>query len=120
MSDPASRSRWTSSALWAAVLLVSSSWPNPGVPQFGHGDKVVHALLFGVLAWLVGRAWSSLGPSRVALSFAGIAAFAALDEWHQAFIPGRSASVADWIADVGGAAVGLLAVAARRRAARAA
>jgi VanZ family protein len=31
-------------------------------------------------------------------------AFGASDEWHQSFVPGRSAEVADWVADTAGAA----------------
>jgi VanZ family protein len=40
----------------------------------------------------------------------GIAAVGALDEWHQDFIPRRSMSFADWIADSSGALVGILLV----------
>jgi VanZ family protein len=32
--------------------------------------------------------------------------YAATDEWHQLFVPQRSADVADWAADVVGAAAG--------------
>jgi VanZ family protein len=39
-----------------------------------------------------------------------IAAVGALDEWHQDFIPRRSMSFADWIADSSGAIVGALLV----------
>ncbi len=31
-------------------------------------------------------------------------AFGASDEWHQSFVPGRSAELADWVADTAGAA----------------
>jgi VanZ family protein len=37
-----------------------------------------------------------------------IAAFAAVDEWHQEFVPGRAADPIDWAADVVGAAAGLI------------
>jgi VanZ family protein len=37
------------------------------------------------------------------------AGIAALDEWHQQFVPGRSASLGDWVADVAGAGIILLA-----------
>jgi VanZ family protein len=102
--------------LWALTLLAVTSWPNPGVPQVGHADKVVHALLYGVLGWLVARAEPTwLTPGRALPVLAAIAAFAALDEWHQTLVPGRSGSVDDWAADVVGAALALTLAAYRRR-----
>jgi VanZ family protein len=116
------RSRWAPPALWAALLIALTSWPNPPVPQVGQGDKLVHVLLYGILAWLVARAaprvTASPGPAAAALL--GLLAFAAVDEWHQGLVPGRSASAADWVADAMGVALALLLFAARRRAAVAA
>jgi VanZ family protein len=116
VSDPASRSRWAPPALWAAALVIATSWPNPDVPQVGQGDKVVHAVLYGILAWLLARAEPTLATvrRRAALTLVGLACFAALDEWHQAYVPGRSSSLADAMADCVGAA-SALALAARRR-----
>ena len=117
MSDPAGRSRWAPPLLWAAALIIATSWPNPDVPQVGQGDKLVHLLLYGILAWLIARAEPSLATMlrRAALTLLGLACFAALDEWHQSFVPGRSASTADWAADVVGAAAGLTVIAVRPR-----
>jgi VanZ family protein len=39
-----------------------------------------------------------------------VSVFGAVDEWHQSFIPRRSMSFADWIADSSGALVGALTV----------
>jgi VanZ family protein len=107
-------------AVWAAIVVIATSWPNPDVPDVGQGDKLAHFLSYALLAWLVGRALPPLAraPGRVALVLLGLAAFAAADEWHQAFIPGRSASVADWWADAAGATLGLLTAALRRAPAR--
>lgn len=119
MSDPAgSRRRWLPPALWAGVVVVSSSWPNPNVGDVPEGsDKITHFLLYGVLALLLGRAERALVglPLRAAATLAAVSAFAALDEWHQRFIPGRSASTADWVADSAGAAVALVGLALARR-----
>jgi VanZ family protein len=108
--------------VWATVVVVMTSWPNPGVPDVGDGDKVVHLLAYAVLAWLIGRALPPLAraPRRLAVVLLGLLVFAALDEWHQSFIPGRTASVADWWADAAGVVLGLLTAALRRTAARAA
>jgi len=37
----------------------------------------------------------------------GVALLGALDEWHQRIVPGRSADVFDWVADVVGAWLGV-------------
>lgn len=104
--------RWLPPALWAAFLLVLTSLPGDAVPEVGDvppgTDKLVHAVLYAVLGWLVARAISH--PRHPAGSFIlimlGLAVFAALDEWHQAFIPGREPNVMDWVADVSGAMIG--------------
>ena len=123
MTEVADRRRWLPPALWTAVVLVSSSWPDPDVgPVPAGSDKVTHFLLYGVLGVLLGRAERGLLglPLRFVGTVAAVSAFAALDEWHQRFIPGRSASTGDWVADTLGALVGLLAVALTRRGAQAA
>ncbi|GLC27331.1 VanZ family protein [Roseisolibacter agri] len=114
MSDRA-RGRWAPAAVWATLVLVATSWPNPGLPQAGRVDKVLHALSYGLLGWLVGRAVPASTRGQLAAAFAGLVAFGALDEWHQGFIPGRATSGADLLADAVGALVGLLLYAARRR-----
>ena len=90
----------------------SSTLPSTGVP---HVDKVVHFFLYAVLGLLAARAVEApTGRLRpLLLTLAAVVAFAALDEWHQTFVPGRSADVADWAADVIGASAGLLLLAAR-------
>ncbi|MDO8519907.1 MAG: VanZ family protein [Deltaproteobacteria bacterium] len=37
-----------------------------------------------------------------------MAILAVLDEIHQMYVPGRSAEAADWVADVSGAALGMI------------
>ena len=111
--------RWLPAALWAAGLLTATSWPNPHVPDVRAGDKVVHVGLYAGLAWLCTRALlaGDRRPSPLWVVVA-VAAFGAVDEWHQRFIPGRSTSAADWAADAAGAAAGALAatLSARRTA----
>lgn len=93
------------------MILVLTSWPSLGTtgPQLPGLDKVVHFGLYAVLGYLVARALS-VPRTRIALfaALAGITVFGLLDEVHQAWIPGREASVADWIADLLGAATGLV------------
>jgi len=104
-------SRFWPALLWAALILVGTSWPNISVgPDIGGLDKVVHFSMYGGFAYLLLRASRYRASwGRVAIVLGGVAVFGCLDELHQAYIPGRSASVADWIADLLGGATGALA-----------
>ncbi|PHX97762.1 MAG: hypothetical protein CK531_01585 [Gemmatimonadetes bacterium] len=105
------RGRWIAPVLWALLIETLTSWPNVPSASTGHGfDKVVHFGLYAVFAFLVVRAaqpavpgWRVMGVVLVVLCV-----WAALDEWHQTWIPGRGAEVADWAADATGVVVGLL------------
>ena len=103
---------WRGAALWAAVILVGTSIPGRELPRAPLGtDKLVHVALYATLGWLTARALRADGlvrGSAVALALAALAAFGGVDELHQSLIPGRGADPFDWLADVIGAAVGLL------------
>ena len=79
--------------------------PASDVPPASPGvDKVVHLLVFAVLA-LSGR-WAGIGRNALV---AGLLLYAAASELIQGLPPvGRSASVDDVAADVAGVVVGLL------------
>jgi VanZ family protein len=65
-------------------------------------DKLAHAAYFGsltALLWMAGGARAVLGPVLIAAGV-GLA-----DELHQATLPGREASLADFTVDVAAAAV---------------
>ena len=100
---------WGPAALWAAVLFLLSEWSGPvgGLPL--GADKLVHGGLFLILglslAWGKGRTGSSVSGLVFLLMGVG---YGALDEWHQSFIPGRDASVGDWVADSAGVMLGLV------------
>jgi VanZ family protein len=114
--------RWRPPLLWAAAILVATSIPGQelaavGAFSFPGADKLVHAFFYGVLGWLSARAAGLPASGRRTAAFVllGILLFAALDEWHQAFIPGRATDPLDWIADALGATCGMAALGARRR-----
>ena len=115
--------RWIPALLWLALIFTATSVPNPDVPAVPGGDKAAHAIMYGVLAALVARALAPMARARRWLVAAApaLALTAAADEWHQRFIPGRSASLGDWLADAAGAGFVLLvsgAVIGRRESAR--
>jgi VanZ family protein len=86
----------------------------PGLPGI---DKAVHIFLYAILGALATRAsLTEAVPARSLLrTLAWVAAFGGVDELHQRFIPGRSADVVDWFADVAGGAIGITLVAATAR-----
>ena len=93
---------------------MGTSLPQEAVPLQTSGiDKVLHFSIYTVLAFLLTRQISE-DTSRwraVAGALVIAIAFAAVDEWHQRFIPGRFPELADWLADAAGAAVGAIAYA---------
>lgn len=71
-----------------AVNLVPAPW-----------DKLAHFATFGVLGGLL---WLGAGGAHPLLMVILASAIGGLDEWHQAFLPGRSADLTDLLADCGG------------------
>lgn len=111
MAPPVTRARWIAPALWAILIETLTSWPNPpSVSIFSGGDKVVHMGLYAMFAFLVVRAAQPGIPGRrtMAIVLVAMCAWAALDEWHQIFVAGRSADLTDWAADASGAVIGLV------------
>jgi len=81
-------------------------------------DKVAHASLFAVLAASIGLASGLRGWRMLALAVAGALVVATLDEWHQVYLPGRSAGLDDLAADAVGSLLGavlLMVMAGKRR-----
>ena len=77
------------------------------IRKFGHfGEYFVLAVL--VLRALREETEDLLPFWRVALGLAITALYAVSDEWHQALVPGRSASIADVALDIFGGSCGIL------------
>lgn len=99
---------------WAAVIFVLSHSPRgPDLPEsIPHLDKLLHAGAYAILAGLTALAlfrttsWSLRRIAWTALILSSL--YGVTDELHQAFIPGRTADPADWLADTLGAATILL------------
>lgn len=101
--------RWLPPLIWAGVILLGTSLPQDVVPvQTSDIDKFLHFTIYTVFAFLLTRQISE-DTTRGRAVFGAVliaAAFAAADEWHQRFIPGRFPELADWMADVAGAVLG--------------
>lgn len=111
-------SLWLPVLLWAGFIFGLSSIPGLST-GLGLWDeflrKCAHAMEYGILTALL---WRALGREQRALALA--VAYAATDEFHQAFVRGRVGSPVDVAIDGVGAALGLLLVLGARRRLRAA
>ena len=65
-------------------------------------DKLAHLLVFGVIAGLLWVGSAGLRPLSV---FGTVTAIGILDEWHQAWRPGRSMDLMDLLTDMAAAAL---------------
>jgi VanZ family protein len=110
--------RWLPAILVMAIIFVFSSTPGDDLPSYGLWDTLVkkggHMTGYALLALAY---WYALGwdKKRWWLPILLAACYAATDEVHQAFTPGRHPSPVDVLVfDSGGAAIGV-ALAARFR-----
>jgi VanZ family protein len=106
---PSARARWIVPVLYAACIFLLSSWSSPPAPPGAVSDKAVHACLYAGFALVVVRAlaggtWRGVTATAACAAVLIAAAYGASDELHQWFVPGRTADILDWRADVTGAA----------------
>lgn len=105
-----------SALAWMALLFYLSNQPTLDTPSLFEGqDKIFHGGAYAVLGILLlaaqrlypgGYSWRQVGASALLASLYGMT-----DEFHQAFVPGRSSDVLDWAADTVGALLATLFVA---------
>jgi VanZ family protein len=100
--------------LWAAVIFIFSSIPNP--PDAGGGDwryELAHVFeyaVFGALAFFTLKKWLPIQPLEVLVIAAWSVSvlYGMSDELHQSFVPNRDASWLDVGYDAIGAALGIV------------
>lgn len=98
---------WGPAAAWAAFLFFMSSRSTLPVGLGSGLDKVAHFGAYFVLGFLLAHATTRLQRApQVAIMLGLVYGF--LDEFHQSFVPGRDASVGDWVADALGTVLGVL------------
>ncbi len=108
--------RWLEPVLRAVL-------PSAAAVRIAHGAvrTAAHAGEYAVLAALwfhaLRRGRGSPGPRAAWAALAIAAAWAVTDEWHQAFVPSRTASAGDVVIDVAGAALAMAVAGAGWRAA---
>ena len=107
-----------------AVIFVYSSIPNLTSTPFDVSDHTGHFIGYGLLGALMLRAlsraeWPRVTMGTVFLAWLLSSVYGVTDEWHQGFVPGRTPTIDDWVADTLGAGVAVAvgwATAAVRRA----
>ena len=105
--------RWAPVAVWMVLIFVlsaQSSLPTPDEDWLEELTQIAgHFTEYAVLSFLVARATAPGGaraPSKIAIAIVWAAVYALSDEWHRSFVPGRDASLIDWLVDMVGASVG--------------
>ena len=101
---------WAPAVVYMALIFYVSHRPEVDIPS-ALSDKSWHSLAYPGLGVLMVRALAGGLGARVTLATAlrGIAltaAYGAADEFHQSFVPGRSAELHDLYADAIGACTG--------------
>ena len=93
----------------ALIFFLSHQSRLPGPPMpIPYFDKMMHGLFYGVLGFLVLRAWlkgsyACIDWKAVAFTLLVVALYGLSDEFHQSFVPNRTPDIADWLADMTGA-----------------
>lgn len=98
--------------LWTVmifILLTVNTGSMESAPKIKHFDKLVHFILFGVMAFLWTYVSGPLQPRRILFVFICVSAYGAGMEWVQENYTSREFDWIDIVADVAGAAAGIIA-----------
>ena len=107
--------RWSPPVTWMGLIFFFSAQPDipraPGPWLDALLKKTGHALAYGILAWLYLRAlrWRRQPSVHLRVVSLGLALlYAASDEYHQTFVPGRNGTLWDVALDGAGACGAML------------
>ena len=105
---------WLPVVAYVVLIFTLSSIPNLAPPfHFRNSDKVVHAMEYSILGFLMTRALRTIPPLQGVATAAGLAlvmgsTIGVLDEIYQKGTPGRESSPLDWLADTLGLTLAFL------------
>lgn len=93
--------------LWAVFIFVASSIPSNDFPDMSifQYDKLIHIGIFYIFGLLIYRAFNLFWTKaifswrKVFFTLLTVTVYGVLDEFHQMFVPGRTADVWDATAD---------------------
>lgn len=116
---------WVPVLFWMLLIITVSSLPGEYIPKVHiiEVDKIVHFFEFFILGILLLRALlnSNLNINLVRIVILSIviaSGYAAIDEWHQQFIPNRMPDFFDFLADFIGLNTGVFLYKKRRKIAK--
>jgi VanZ family protein len=103
---------WLPSLACPGLIFLLSAQPGDAFPKLILDKLIstashftVYAILMTLLVMALHRG-SGMSATRARLSaFVLVAVYALSDEYHQSFVPGRTATLFDWLADVAGASL---------------
>ena len=98
--------RWTLVVAWMGVIIIISAQPDQAL-NFGQTTLVSKLAHVGEYAILGACIQWALGARPAWPAWLMTLAYAATDEFHQTFVPGRTARVTDVLIDAAGAAAGI-------------
>jgi VanZ family protein len=104
---------WLPVAAWAGLIFALSSIPDLGTGLGGWDlmlRKAAHLAEYAILGALLARALQTAVLSWTWIAWVAGTAYAASDELHQMFVPGRQGSLLDLAIDSVGVALGVLVV----------
>jgi VanZ family protein len=110
-------STWLPALVWMAVIFAFSTRHGGGhlAPAEVLLRKLAHVTEYFVLTALLVRALRRSTPATaVPVAMAAALAYAASDEWHQSFVPGRTATPRDVAIDAVGIALAAIVVSRTR------
>ena len=108
---------WLPPFLWSLLIFKFSSRMLPSTSDFYWNDFIVkksaHIVMYATYAMLIFRAFKGSGIDKkrsIVLAFVISLAYAFSDEFHQSFVPGRTARIYDLVFDTIGASVSLFTI----------
>lgn len=103
--------RYRAALAYASLIFLLSSIPTLKSPDIGLSfeDKIYHAIEYAVMGFLLQRGSDATGrrsAKRFLMVFAVGVCYAATDEIHQWFVPGRQCDFYDFLSDAAGVLAG--------------
>lgn len=95
------------------ILFIATTLPSQDLPETHVSDKIEHFTAYFILAILLNltmmfqNKYAGMRRKAWLYTLIIIVTYAALDELHQLFIPGRDCEFLDWVSDSSGVLLGL-------------
>ena len=114
---------WLPALAWAGLIYFVSAQPKEAFVRLGltgtllpiAGHLITYAVLMVLLIIALRVGGRLPAQQSCVVAFLLVALYGLTDEYHQSFVPGRTATMWDWLVDLFGAGLAWLAIARRDR-----